>query len=153
MSLKQRPVAPSGRRRGGRRRVQFVLHPDTDVPIQNLRRHKASGRYYRIHQNKREYYGTNLRESIAEHELAERDSPGAHSHQSHPAPTWKKRQKLSRDAKFWARVRREILKDQKNAAKKTGIPELAKLKIGALQQKQRVTSGPTDSASSQDIFL
>ncbi len=67
----------SKKRTGGRQPVAFVLHPDTGVPVEGLRIHKASGRYYRIAEDKRTrhfYLKTGrvglayLRRAIYEHE-------------------------------------------------------------------------------------
>lgn len=63
-------------RRGGRRPVSFITHPDTDRPIVGLRFHKPSNRYYRIAgENKRVYYARKKlrgmeyqRRAIYEHE-------------------------------------------------------------------------------------
>jgi len=64
------------KRRGGRRPVSFVTHPDTDRPILGLRFHKSSNRYYRIDgEKKRVYYARKKlrgieyqRRAIYEHE-------------------------------------------------------------------------------------
>lgn len=62
------------KRKGGRRPVKFVEHPDTGEPIVDLR-HKTDGRFYRIEDGKRHFYAPNgrkgldyLRRSIYEHE-------------------------------------------------------------------------------------
>ncbi len=65
----------SGNRRGGRHPVSFVMDPETEQPIDGLRYHKSSGRYYRIESNKRIHYKRNglagvayLRRAIFEHQ-------------------------------------------------------------------------------------
>jgi hypothetical protein len=72
--------ASGGKRRGGRRPVSFVTHPDTDRSIDGLRFHKPSNRYYRIGEaNTRVYYRRQglrgvqyLRRAIYEHECWQR---------------------------------------------------------------------------------
>ena len=67
----------NSRRRGLRRPVEFVRHPDTDEPVHGLRFHKSSSRYYRIGGGgKRHYYKAGgykgiayLRRAVYLHEL------------------------------------------------------------------------------------
>ena len=42
----------NGKRKGGRRPVEFVRDPDSEQPIDGLRHHKPTGRYYRIENGK-----------------------------------------------------------------------------------------------------
>lgn len=42
--------------KGNRKPVTYVNHPDTEQPVDGLRLHKTTGRYYRIEGNKRTYY-------------------------------------------------------------------------------------------------
>jgi integrase len=72
----------NGRRKGTRRPVEYVKHPDTDVIVDGLRYHKGSGMYYRIEAKgsdekraKNHYYPTRglkgvayLRRAIFEHQ-------------------------------------------------------------------------------------
>ncbi len=61
-------------RRGNRRPVDYVKHPETGEPVEGLRLHKPSGRYYHIENSSRDYYKPNglkgvayLRRAIFEH--------------------------------------------------------------------------------------
>ncbi len=76
MTKTQRPKG-SKKRTGGRQPVAFVTHPDTGLPVKDLRMHKSSASYYRIADDKisRHRYHKNgrvglayLRRAIFEHE-------------------------------------------------------------------------------------
>ncbi len=61
-------------RRGNRRPVEYVKHPDIGEAVEGLRSHKTSGRCYRIDNNSRTYYKPNglkgvayLRRAVFEH--------------------------------------------------------------------------------------
>ena len=70
----------AGKRRGGRRPVSFVAHPDTDQPISGLRFHKPSNRYYRIGEDNTRVYNKRKglrgvqyqRRAVYEHECWQR---------------------------------------------------------------------------------
>lgn len=74
---KTQPNKSGKKRKGGRKAVAFVEHPDTGLAVQGLRIHKSTGRYYRIEADKktRHYYPKQgrtglayLRRAIYEHE-------------------------------------------------------------------------------------
>lgn len=54
-----------GKRKGTRRPVQWVRHPETQQEIPGLRFHKPSSRYYRISGGRRVYYARNGQEPLA----------------------------------------------------------------------------------------